>query len=178
MRIHHKEVAGISAYRTVGFQQGGTSFTMELPSNWLLDEYHLSNARGTRYALHGPTNEVQRRQTTLDITLREKDDSPQYESLKAFFAYTIKHKRIGKTSLLFERDIIVSGQESREAKISSIRPAPDKGRTVQSAIVIQWVCLILEGLFLEVSYQSPSEDFDTYFEVYQKAIDSLCFPSK
>jgi len=168
-------VEGIAGYREFDNRHYEPHFKTEMPSNWILEEYPLADSKGRWISLRGPANESQTRHTSLDIYLIEKDGNPRFESLDTFVAYTIKQESIGETSVLSNREVVVAGLEGREVKTSSHRVLPGPSGAIDVAIAKQWTTLMLGDCVFMALYESPQEDFDSYFEVYQRLVTSLTF---
>lgn len=168
-------VEGIAGYRRLVNKHYKPYFTANLPSNWRLEEYPLVDAKGRWISLRGPLNKSQTRYTSLDIYLIEKSNSPKYKSLDAFVTYTTKQESIGETDILIDRERVVAGVNGREIKIASRRTIPAQSGSVDVTIIKQWITLMKEDHILMALYESPKEDFDSYFEVYQTMLESLSF---
>jgi hypothetical protein len=168
-------VEGVAGYREFTNRHYEPYFTADLPSNWILEEYPLTDSKGRWISLRGPANESQPRCTSLDLYLIERGNDPRYESLEAFVAYTTEQESIGETSILLDRRAVVAGLEGREIKISSQRVFPGPSGAVDVTIVKQWTTLMKGDHVFVVFYESPQEDFDSYFAVYQRVLGSLNF---
>ncbi|MFZ6027740.1 MAG: hypothetical protein ACOYYS_08500 [Chloroflexota bacterium] len=170
-----RPVTGIAGYQVFTKRYGEFCFKTQLPSNWVIDQYPLVEREGIWIALRGPVNQSKTINTTLHITLSEREANSQIRSLDEYMKNSIKQTSIGEPTVLLNQEVIVGGISGREAKITYKWHRPYAGKLLEIIMVKQWFIIFKEDYILEVSYGSTEETFDAYYEAYQKVVDTLTF---
>lgn len=168
-------VSGIDAYRSFSNRSFEPYFSADLPSNWLLEEFSLRTQKGHWISLRGPANSSNTRVTSLDFYLIARGPEPQYQSLDAFMAFSIRQESFGEPRIILAQPRLVDGLSGQERKISYDRAYPTASGIVRVSVVKQWTTMFIGNNILQVLYESPQETFETYFIAYLRALDSLTF---
>ena len=171
-----EDIVGIEGYRQIANVYYPPHFLADLPSNWILEEYPMTAAKGRWISLRGPVNQSRTRHTSLDIYLIEREDIPRCKSLDSWVAHMLEQESIGSTTVLSSQETLIGGHRGHEVKIRSQRILPSPSGVANLELVKQWMAIDMGGYFFVVMYESSLEDFDIYFPVYERFLATLEFP--
>jgi hypothetical protein len=167
----NQSVDGISAYRLFSNTHFPPNFQIQLPENWKFNVLPSPYSEGILISAQGPLEVISRQYTGIHISL-EKDLHPTL-ALDDLVKDSISNKKQGDSLIIFEKAVIVSELDGREAKLHCQKKLNDPSQHDPVAYIIQWVIFRYDLHIFKITYTSSEKLFNTYFQAYSKAIESF-----
>ena len=171
--LRDEPVTGIDGYRVLTNRSYQPYFELSVPSNWFMEEHRLETKQGEWISLNGPANASKSRVTALDIYVFEDDDTTQ--SVREIVEKSIIDEGIGEYQIVSRQDTNISGVQGQEVRITYTSTYRTTAGLVEVDVVKQWITTMHGDYVVQLFYEAPKEDFDTYFSAYEMARQTLKF---
>lgn len=178
MSTNNQPVIGIGEYKKYNNETFEPHFASVLPENWIVNYQRLTSQEGGWISVQGPFDESGSRHIALDIQMIQRSDDAILNSLNDFSQYSLKQESIGNVEVKINEERTVGNINGWEYRIVMSRSIDGPNGIVDIILVKQWTIIPKNGYFVCVYFESPSSDFDTYLDVYERFLRELIFEIK